>query len=382
MADIASRPAFAPRLAWRTIGVAFVIIAVLVAAALAFVGSQQTKLPPPFGVARNGAIAFAVDGDIFSGDPMTGRTTSLVAGPEIDGNPLFSRDGTRIAFLRQAGDLRTGPFHVVVVGRSGGAVRTLTTEPIQPDALEWSPDGASLIVNTPDARLTRYDVTGTAPPVVVAEGVHIYASRPPDGAQILYEPDGVSRTALWVMNSDGTGKRLLLQGGSDAEGGGAISGSVRYSPDGRLIAFGLNGPNDTWARIHVMNADGTGLRRLDFDPGNIVDNDLVWSPDGTRIAFNRWRENQTTLLWDILPIGVVSVDGGAVASLGPTPVPDGALFDFSPDGTTILSLPGTLAGAPSTSTKARPIEIDTTRGTSRELGWDVNSAATYQRLAP
>jgi Tol biopolymer transport system component len=105
---------------------------------------------------------------------------------------------------------------------------------VQTDGLEWSPDGASIIVNTADGRLTRFDVTGKTPAAILAEGVHVYGFRPPDGAQILYEPDGISGTALWVMNADGTGKRTLLERPSNAESGG-ISGSVRWSPDGRLI---------------------------------------------------------------------------------------------------------------------------------------------------
>lgn len=146
--------------------------------------------------------------------------------------------------------------------------------------MEWSPDGTSIIVNSADARLTRYDADGKAPAKVLAEGVHVQAGafRPPDGAQILYQPDGIQGTALWVMNADGSGKRSLLERGSEADGG-AIAGSLRWSPDGRLIGLGLNGDHDPWARIHVINADGTGLRRLDQEPGTWVDNDLVWSPD-------------------------------------------------------------------------------------------------------
>jgi Tol biopolymer transport system component len=174
---------------------------------------------------------------------------------------------------------------------------------------------------------------------------------------------------------------MLFKGGPDATGGSAISGSVRYSPDGRFIALGLNGATDTYARIHVMNADGTGLRRLDNEPGTFVDNDLVWSPDGSRIAFNRWREESTDN-WSILPIGIVSVNGGPVTSLGPTPVPEGALFDWSPDGTAIVSVHGPLSGFPSLTTTARPLEIDANRGTSHELPWQVNSVTSYQRLAP
>ena len=47
MAEITSRSAFAPRLPWRTIAVALVIIALLVGAAVVYIGTQQTRLPAP-----------------------------------------------------------------------------------------------------------------------------------------------------------------------------------------------------------------------------------------------------------------------------------------------------------------------------------------------
>jgi hypothetical protein len=44
MADIASRPVFAPRVPWRTVGVALVIIAILLAAIALYAGTRQTRL--------------------------------------------------------------------------------------------------------------------------------------------------------------------------------------------------------------------------------------------------------------------------------------------------------------------------------------------------
>src|SRR3954447_13755645 len=67
MADIASPPAVAPRLPWRGFAVALVIIALLVVGAAVYVGTRPTKVPPPFGPARNGQIVFAANGDIFAG---------------------------------------------------------------------------------------------------------------------------------------------------------------------------------------------------------------------------------------------------------------------------------------------------------------------------
>ena len=134
----------------------------------------------------------------------------------------------------------------------------------------------------------------------------------------------------------------------------------------------------------MINADGTGL--TDNEAGTWVDSDLVWSPDGTHIAFNRWRQ-KTETEWDILPIGVVPVTGGPVTPLGQTPASEGALFDYSPDGMTIMSLPGTLVGAPTWSPNAdgsvaSPDLIDVTAGTTSRLDLAVRSGASWQRLAP
>ena len=73
MADVASRPAIAPRMPLRLIAVALVILALLISAAV-FVGSRQAKLPPLFGPAGNGLVSYSRNGDIFVADPVTGES--------------------------------------------------------------------------------------------------------------------------------------------------------------------------------------------------------------------------------------------------------------------------------------------------------------------
>jgi Tol biopolymer transport system component len=78
---------------------------------------------------------------------------------------------------------------------------------------------------------------------------------------------------------------LRAPGGMPARvipGLGAINAAV--SPDGRRIAFTslVNG----WLKIFLANADGTGVTRI--TTGNVDDDEPVWSPDGTQIAFQRW----------------------------------------------------------------------------------------------
>ena len=81
---------------------------------------------------------------------------------------------------------------------------------------------------------------------------------------------------LYVMNADGSGKRLLTLGEGPA-----------WSPDGRKLAFvGLTARTASGkCEIYVINADGSGKRRLTSTPG--CENGPTWSPDGRKIAFSR-----------------------------------------------------------------------------------------------
>lgn len=383
MADIASRPAFAPRAPWRTIGVAFVIIALLLAAAVVFVGSRQTRLPPPFGIARNGQVVYAAGGDIYTADVATGTPRAIVTGPGMDGNPRFSRDGTHVAFMRRVGDANDA-FVLVVAKADGTEQNVLTPTPLDTDnPYEWSPDGSFLLFTDSEFRAYRIEADGSKAPMLLRENAYVQVGefRPPDGNAIVFEPQG-SGHALWVMNADGTGARLLHDIPATQMRDGDF-GSVRYSPDGSRIAFLQAPPGDTnQLRVHVMDADGTDVRQLSDEPGSLVETDLAWSPDGTSIAFDRWRQDQSTLEWVIQPLGIVSVDGGETRSIGPTPVSDGAWFDFSPDGTSLVSIPGTPLSEPFPTTLVDATSIDVATGQSRVLHWNVGSMMTWQRLAP
>jgi hypothetical protein len=90
---------------WRTIGLVALLLLSIVAAAI--IAGSQRRLPPPFGPAANGNLVVAEDGDIFLIDSATGAKTLASGGPETDIEPVFSRDGTRIAFFREADGVRT-----------------------------------------------------------------------------------------------------------------------------------------------------------------------------------------------------------------------------------------------------------------------------------
>ena len=99
MGVLAQRSAYVPRVPWRAIIVAALLL-VVIAATLAWVGSQR-RAAPPFGPARNGLIMYTVDGDLLSWDPDSGASRTLLEGATDDFTGIYSRDGTKLAFLRR-----------------------------------------------------------------------------------------------------------------------------------------------------------------------------------------------------------------------------------------------------------------------------------------
>src|SRR5581483_11354270 len=119
----------------------------------------------------------------------------------------------------------------------------------------------------------------------------------PDGSKIAFASGRSGNNAIWVCESDGTKPRLLYSCGP------YVTGTPRWSPDGRWIAFdsrscaaGANGNPD----IYLLSADGGQPRRLTDDPAE----DIVpsWSRDGRWLYFasNRGGSMQ---IWKMLAGG-------------------------------------------------------------------------------
>jgi TolB protein len=101
----------------------------------------------------------------------------------------------------------------------------------------------------------------------------------------------------------------------------ASTGQPASRLEGRLVF-----QTSTGGDIYIINADGTGLRRLTdgLDP--------VWSPDGTQVALARWREPRG--LW-IVDADSTGASGGEQRvfdwseTRGPAWSPDGSQLVFS-----------------------------------------------------
>ena len=121
---------------------------------------------------------------------------------------------------------------------------------------------------------------------------------------------------LWtVPAAGGEARRLTSHVGFEYQ--------PKYSPDGRWIAF--TGDYDGNTDVYVMPAGGGEPRRLTWHP--LPDRVIDWEPDGTSIRFQSTRASfvrRESQLW------TVPFDGGLPVRVG---LPTGGLSSWSPDGT-------------------------------------------------
>ncbi|MGH2572718.1 MAG: TolB family protein [Actinomycetota bacterium] len=268
---------------------------------------------------RNGKIAFLSDRaagadpdaqDIYTVDPATGEISRVTQVSMYSSELSWSPDGTRIVF--DIG-IAKGEGEIVIVGADGTGMATVTTFD-DPQGPAWSPDGDRIAFypgnpGSPPIAIHLVDVVGGHPVQVTHPGVDCIDLSPawsPDGAEIAFvrqcNPDEASETnELIVVRADGSGARVLTDLGP-----GSLF--LSWSPDGRTIAFAREG------RISTIQVDGTGLRQLT----TAGDGNPVWSPDGSKIAFDSSRDGNSEIY-------VMNADG-----TGQTNVTNHSANDFSP----------------------------------------------------
>ena len=283
MTVIQMRRAAAP-FPWRTAAVLVALLALLLAGVI-YVGSQP-RLPPPFGLAGNGLVAYAKDGDILTVDPATGARRWVTSGDGYDETPRWSLDGTRIAFLRatrpEAPTDRGGRTQrVVIVDQERNVVaESVPLVAIDVDAFAWSPDGRSIAVagDGPNFRRALFIIDtadgGATPLDVSYDGLDFYW-RPGHAGQLLLRGATAEGVGLVVADvNDARSARLVAP---DADEYLRPNG---WTPDGRRIIYTRRNPGD----------DGSvpaNVRLLDLATQAAVDIEAGYahvSNDGSRLV--------------------------------------------------------------------------------------------------
>jgi Tol biopolymer transport system component len=292
--------------------------------------------------------------------------------PSIMDSPAWSPDGRAVAFTINGRD-DTGYFvHVEEVSVAGGGARVISGERWRSiGAVAWLPDGSGLVVNArdrtslpgtplqiwhisyPDGASSRVtndlnyyntisltadartllavqneggafnlwvapagDITRGARQVT-SDGTGDQPAWTADG-HLVYYSQASGNGDIWVMNSDGSGRRQLTANENN-------DSLPSVSPDGRYVAF-VSNRGVGWG-VWRMNADGGDAKELmrNVDQGSVPQ----WSPD-SRFVFYVTRDQSGRLaLWKL------AADGGEPVKV--TDAIDGTTV-LAPDGKTFFTL--------------------------------------------
>ena len=160
----------------------------------------------------------------------------------------------------------------------------------------------------------------------------------PDGQQIVYEHDTPDvQGTLWTVNWNGSNPQQVFQClGNDACLG---INNPSWSPNGEWLAFSMaRGPtvNDTPSDVTIwaIHPNGTDLHQITHPTGFQMsfDDSPQWSPDSTRIAFQR----NAAPLFKTEVWAADATTGGDLVRVSPPGVNGGDHPDYSPDGKWIM----------------------------------------------
>jgi dipeptidyl aminopeptidase/acylaminoacyl peptidase len=272
---------------------------------------------------------------VWLADAASGRNRPLTFGPKSNTSPLWSPDGSRLAFLSD----RTEKRQVWMLDMRGGEAEKVTASEEGVSAFAWSPDGQSVayVATEPasDARKDRDKRYGD-----------------------LERDDDHGFANLWLIALGATrGKRLT-------KADWAV-GDFSWSPDGSRIAFDHQA-NDALAvdsTKDISVVDVASQKVSDVVTWRGPDGHPVWSPDGDRIAFETTAESPDYYYANGV-IAVVSARGGAPTVL---------TRDFDEDVSLVAWTPSGLWFAANLTTGAYLYRLDpATRASARvapDVGW-------------
>jgi tricorn protease len=239
-------------------------------------------------------VAFASGGDIWVAPASGGEAHLLVSGPAEESRPLYSPDGTRLAFQ----STRTGANDIYVLTLATGALQRITYSDAGITLDAWSHDGQWLYFTSSvndvagQGDIFRVRATGGTPLEVSAERyMNEFESTPlPDGKSIVLAAKGISssqwwrkghahidETELWLKPIDSATYKLLVP--ADAKHAWPMA-----APDGKSL-YVMSDKSGAENIDQVDLATGTIKALTSFKSGRCLWPTLSY--DGKYIVFER-----------------------------------------------------------------------------------------------
>jgi Tol biopolymer transport system component len=243
---------------------------------------------------------------IETADPDATDVVRLTDGVN-DSWASWSPDGTKILFSSTRFDHSIGqctpgdpyefgcPTDIYMMSSDGSNVVRLTDDHVPEFMPVWSPDGSRIaFVREADPVPSAFAGIYTMNPdgsdvrrVSSSDGGRDFGpSWSPDGSRIVFAAIRNEDWGIWVVDADGSNEHMILGG----TGAGYVDNPV-WSPDGNLIAFVGNLTVDDYSpddALYVMRPDGTDVTPIADAPGIGVAGDLAWQiatlDEGTPVA--------------------------------------------------------------------------------------------------
>jgi Tol biopolymer transport system component len=277
-----------------------------------------------------------------------------------DTDPVWSPTGEWIAFHRQLIGCDPAPNAVWIARRDGSGARQLIgARSYRPS---WSPDGTRLVVEHETANGLRLEIHSVRAGVgaVIIPGQGLAATWSPLGDRIAYRGDFGNVIVYDIATGATTTVATFLTDWTP----------VAWSPDGTRLAYSVGVHLFAQSsHLEVVNADGTGRRRLTeplpLSPDYRFDDQRpVWSPSGDLIAY----ESNRTGNWDVY---TVRPDGTGQRNVTQNPAED--IRPAWRPGTNELSFISDRGEAPAPWGRRHSLySLDLSTGAIRHLSHDVH----------
>jgi Tol biopolymer transport system component len=328
----------------RLAAVLAVAAALLLAIAGAVVGGASLLPSPevPTGV-QNGLVAWDANGDIMVANPDGSDPHPLFTRPEADTGPVWSPDGTQLAFW--ADTTAGSPRLLGIVDADGTNLRTFAPPSghsfggyrFGQPGLDWGPGDGRLMVRSGQSSLHLLDLasgTWETPSIGASQGMIDSFDWSDDGRAVAFVTWDLSPHYEFVGIADPLGADPTLSVRADPVEGSFVG--IDWDPTFRYVAYtrALDDPAYDGSEPGVIQREGSRIDVYTLDSrtgtATLVREGTfygaIFSPDGTRLAFG----DDQGRMWATDPDGSNAVDLG---------VTRGAMdMEWAPDGTLLATM--------------------------------------------
>ncbi|MFN3213286.1 MAG: S41 family peptidase [Henriciella sp.] len=266
------------------------------------VSENETWFQTPAISPDGSTIAFAAHGDVWTVSSNGGVATPITRDNGWDGMPVWSRDGSKLAFASD----RNGNLDVFVMNANGTGLSRLTYHDANDYPSDFAPDGSGVL----------------------------FSSSRGQSASSSYFPTGALPQLYEVSIQGGTPRMVTTVPGMDA----------RYSPDGTKIAYrDEKAYENEWRQrdvssfardVWIYDLESRAHTKVTDTPGG--DHAPAWSADGQSLYMQSEVDGGT---FNLRRVNLETGDSEALTQHGPHPA---RATSISSDGTLVYTYHGVI----------------------------------------